>query len=111
MSTKIPLSLPALRAAYPSLALFVDVAKWQKDIDWAELAKYIDGAIIKTTGVLETGVLHIDGKAQRNILGCLTNGSTPGFFDLGRVAGCYHYARQVLPDGRAASGAGLTDLC
>ena len=96
MSAKIPLSLPELRAAYPSLALFVDVAKWQKDIDWKLLSQYIDGVIVKTTGVLETGVLHIDGKAQRNIAHATA---------AGRVVGAYHYARQVLPDGRAAPSA------
>lgn len=96
MSAKIPLSLPELRVAYPSLALFVDVAKWQKDIDWKLLGQYIDGVIVKTTGVLETGVLHIDGKAQRNIAHATA---------AGRVVGAYHYARQVLPSLRAAPSA------
>lgn len=97
MSAKIPLDLPALRAAYPSLALFVDVAKWQKDIDWGQLSKFIDGAIIKTTGCLKNGALHIDGKAQRNTLHCISTAKTVGH---------YHYAKHVTETGAPApSGA------
>lgn len=96
MSKRVSLKLPELRAAYPGLALFVDVAKWQKDIDWAQLSKYVDGVIVKTTGVLETGVCHIDGKAQRNIAQATATG---------RVVGAYHYARQVLPSGAPAPSA------
>ena len=97
MSAKIPLNLPALRRAYPRLALFVDVSKWQGNINWSQLAPNINGAIIKTTGCLRTGKLHIDGKAQRNTLHCIS---------FARTVGHYHYAKHVTESGAPApSGA------